>query len=171
MLRKLLTLAAGAIFALNLTAVAKAQDNIGGHIGFVIPWATHADGQTTTIFDNYTFGFPIGVTFKGTEHMNIDLEMIPFISQKPKQVTLTVDPGIVWSVSHGVGVGIRTAFNVNSSSWGFIPLVNKTWKFKQPVGLFKAYFAEVDLPIQFSRPTGGIATNSVTFATHFGLGF
>lgn len=171
MVQKLRTFAAGTLFLLILTPFAKAQDNIGGHIGFVIPWVTHADGQTTSVFDNYAVGFPIGVTFKGTSHLNIDFEMIPSISQRPKEVTLTVDPGVVWSISHGYSVGLRAAFDVNSSTVGFIPLLNKSWKFKEQKGFFKAYFVEADLPVKFSRPTGGPATNAVTFATHFGLGF
>jgi len=150
---------------------ASAQDNVGGHIGFVIPWVTRAGGQTTSIADNFNIGFPIGVTFKGSGHMNLDLEMIPSFSDSPREVTLTVDPGIVWSLSHGVGVGLRAAFDVNSSQVGFIPLINKSWKFKDQSGFFKAYFVEADLPVKFSRPTGGQATNPVTFATHFGLGF
>jgi hypothetical protein len=54
---------------------------------------------------------------------------------------------------------------------GFIPLVNKAWKFKDQSHFFKAYFVEADLPVKFNRPTGGPDTNPVTFATHFGLGF
>ncbi|HET6843099.1 MAG TPA: hypothetical protein VFK06_15695 [Candidatus Angelobacter sp.] len=150
---------------------AGAQVTVGGHVGFVVPWVTHADGQTTTQFDQYNLGFPIGVTFKGQGHFAVDFEMIPFVSQKPHETTLVVDPGVLYSLNHGVTVGMRAAFSVNSSQTGFIPLVNKSWKFKNQSGFFKAYFVEADLPVQFSRPTGGPATNSVTFATHFGLGF
>lgn len=170
-MRKLSILVVGAFFLLGFTTIANAQDNIGGHIGFVVPWVTHAGGQTTSEFDNFSIGFPIGVTFKGTGHMNVDLEMIPTFSQNPHTVTLTVDPGVVFSVPHDIGLGLRAAFDVNSSTIGFIPLVNKTWKFKEPKGIFKAYFVEADFPVKFSRPTGGPATNPVTFATHFGLGF
>ncbi len=150
---------------------AHAQDKIGGHIGFVIPWVTHSGGQTTSIADNFAIGFPIGITFKGKGRMNLDLEMVPSVSGHPREVTLTVDPGLVWSLDHGVGVGLRAAFDVNSSRFGFIPLVNKSWKFKNQDGFFKSYFVEADLPVKFNRPTGGPSTNSVTFATHFGLGF
>ena len=150
---------------------ASAQVTVGGHVGFVIPWVTHANSQTTTIFDSWAIGFPVGVTFKGQGHFAVDLEMVPSVSQKPREVTLTVDPGVLYSLSHGVTLGLRAAFDVNSSTVGFIPLINKGWKFKNQGGFFKAYFVEADLPVKFSRPTGGPATNSVTFATHFGLGF
>ncbi len=152
-------------------ATAQSGITVGGHVGFVIPWVTHANGDTTTFFDNPGVGFPLGVTFKGQGHMALDLEMVPSVNSNPHSVTLTIDPGLVWSVSHGVGVGLRAAFDVNSSRVGFIPLINKSWKFKDQSHFFKAYFVEADLPVKFDRPTGGPATNSVTFATHFGLGF
>ena len=152
---------------------AAAQDGIsvGGHVGFVIPWVTHAGGQTTTVFDSFAIGFPIGVTFKGKGRMALDLEMVPNVSNDPRSVNLTIDPGLVWSVKHGVAVGLRVAFDIDSSQVGFIPLVNKSWKFKDQSHFFKAYFVEADLPVKFNRPTGGRDTNPVTFATHFGLGF
>jgi len=150
---------------------ASAQTSVGGHVGFVIPWVTHAGGQTTSIADNFQIGFPIGVTFKGQGHLALDLEMIPSISDKPRDVALTIDPGVVWGLPHGIGIGLRAAFDVNSSQFGIIPLVNKSWEFKEPKGIFKRFFVEADLPVKFNRPTGGISTNPVTFATHFGLGF
>jgi len=153
------------------SATASAQVTVGGHVGFVIPWVTHAGGQTTSIADNFQIGFPIGVTFKGQGHLALDLEMIPSISDKPRDVALTIDPGVVWGLPHGIGIGLRAAFDVNSSQFGIIPLVNKSWEFKEPKGIFKRFFVEADLPVKFNRPTGGISTNPVTFATHFGLGF
>ena len=160
------------LFSLAGTAAtASAQVTVGGHVGFVIPWVTHAGGQTTSIADNFQIGFPIGVTFKGQGHLALDLEMVPSISDKPRSVALTVDPGVVWGLSHGIGIGLRAAFDVSSSQFGFIPLVNKSWEFREPKGIFKRFFVEADLPVKFNRPTGGTSTNPVTFATHFGLGF
>lgn len=157
--------------AVGAAATANAQVTVGGHVGFVIPWVTHAGGQTTTIADRFQIGFPIGVTFKGQGRMALDLEMVPSIASRPQAVSLTVDPGVVWGLSRGFAVGIRMAFDVNSSQFGFIPLINKGWDFKQPKGIFKRYFVEVDLPFKFNRPPGGPSTNPFTFATHFGLGF
>jgi hypothetical protein len=159
------------MMCLAATTTAQAQITVGGHVGFVLPWVTHGGGQTTTISDNFQIGFPLGVTFHGTGRMSLDLEMVPSFSDSPRAVTLTVDPGVIWSISHGYSAGLRAAFDVNSSQVGFIPLLNKSWKFKDQKGFFKAYFVEADLPVKFNRPTGLPATNSVTFATHFGLGF
>ncbi len=32
----------------------RAQDNIGGHVGFVLPLGTHVGGQTTSLADNFS---------------------------------------------------------------------------------------------------------------------
>ncbi|MCU1251347.1 MAG: hypothetical protein JWQ49_4376 [Edaphobacter sp.] len=70
-----------------------------------------------------------------------------------------------------LGAGGRLAFVVNEPTWGFTPLVNKSWPIKHNNGFFKAYFVETDLPVRFSRPVGAPANNAVTFAMHFGVSF
>jgi hypothetical protein len=168
--RGFLFLSAAVLAFLVLHApAARSQENMGGHIGFVLPLVTHAGGQTTTIADSFAIGFPMGVTFKGTGRMALDLEFVPSVQDVPRQVTLTIHPGLVWSVGHHIGVGARLAFNVNSSAVGFTPLVNKSWPIEGK--FFKAYFVEADLPVRFNRPAAGPSTNPVTFAMHFGLGF
>jgi len=52
---------------------AEGQTTVGGHVGFVLPLVTHAAGQTTNIADNFSIGFPLGVTFKGKGRMAYDL--------------------------------------------------------------------------------------------------
>ena len=159
------------LFMMGLAVPAQAQVGVGGHVGFVIPWVTHAAGQTTNIGDNFQIGFPLGVNFHGEGRMSLDLEMVPSFSDSPRAVTLTIDPGLVWRIDKGWSAGLRAAFDVNSATVGFIPLVNKSWKFKDQKGFFKSYFVEADLPVKFNRPTGVPGSNAVTFATHFGLGF
>lgn len=175
MLRNVAVRFAGVVAVLlivgGIAPPAQAQVTVGGHVGFVIPWVTHSGGQTTNIGDNFQIGFPLGVTFHGPGRMNLDLEMVPSFSDSPRSVSLTVDPGVVWGLDKGWAVGLRAAFDVNSSRIGFIPLLNKSWKFKDQKGFFKSYFIEADLPVKFDRPTGQQGSNSVTFATHFGLGF
>ena len=51
---------------------AEAQTTLGGHVGFVLPLVTHAGGNTTNIADNFSIGFPLGVTFKGSGRMAYD---------------------------------------------------------------------------------------------------
>jgi len=150
-------------------AAAKAQDRLGGHMGFVLPLVTHAGGDTTNLSDNFSIGFPIGITVKTASRMAFDLEFVPLIQDSPRQVSLTVHPGLIWGIGHGFAVGARLAFDVNSPQFGFTPLLNKSWPIEH--SFFKAYFVEADLPVRFNRPVGGPATNPVTFAMHFGLGF
>ena len=46
------------------TAQAEAQNTIGGHFGVLFPLVTRADGTTTNISDDFTVGFPVGITVR-----------------------------------------------------------------------------------------------------------
>ena len=157
------------MFLMSSLPAADAQTTLGGHIGFVLPLVTHAGGNTTNIADNFSIGFPLGITFKGKGRMAYDLELVPGVQDTPRLTTFTVHPGLVWALGHDFSVGMRAAFDVNSPQWGFTPLVNHSWSIED--SFFKAYFVEAVLPIRFNRPTGGLATTPVTFGLHFGLGF
>jgi hypothetical protein len=159
------------MFLVCTIAIAEAHTAIGGHIGFVLPLVTRAGGQTTNLGDNFSIGFPVGITIRGRGRMAFDMELVSSIQNKPRAVSLTVHPGVVWGLGHGFGVGGRAAFDINSSQFGFTPLVSKSWPIRSENGFFKAYFIEGDLPVRFNRPVGGPDTNPVTFAAHFGLGF
>jgi hypothetical protein len=144
---------------------------LGGHIGFVLPLVTDSSGNVTDLADAPAVGFPVGITIKGSGRLAFDLEFVPQINTTgTRQTTLTDHPGLIYGLGHGWAVGGRLAFNVNDPTWGFTPLVNKSWPIKNH-GLFKAYFVEADLPVRFSRPVGAHATDAVTFATHFGVAF
>jgi hypothetical protein len=175
MKRTWIILAALATTLAGRVPLAQAQDGItmGGHIGFVLPLVTHSGGQTiNNLTDQFSIGFPVGVTFKGSGRMAFDFELVPFINTAPpRQTTLLVHPGLVWNLGHGWGAGARLAFDVNGSDWGFTPLVNHSWPIKREGSFFKTYFIEADLPVRFNRPVGGPATDPVTFAMHFGVGF
>jgi hypothetical protein len=175
MRRPWIALAALATTLAGRVPLAQAQEDksIGGHIGFVLPLVTRVNGQTINdTADQFSIGFPIGITFKGGGRMAFDFEFIPFINTAPpRQTTLTLHPGLVWNLGHGWGAGGRLAFDVNASSWGFTPLVNHSWRFKSDNVFFRAFFIEADLPVRFNRPVGGPATNPVTFAMHAGVGF
>src|SRR5258708_40226326 len=89
--------------------LAQAQNGItmGGHIGFVLPLVTHVGGRTINdTADQFSIGFPVGVTFKGSGRMAFDLELVPFINTAPpRQTTVLIHPGLVWSLGHGWGAG------------------------------------------------------------------
>ena len=156
-------------------ALAQTQEDktMGGHIGFVIPLVTRSGGQTiNNTADQFSIGFPVGVTFKGSGRMAFDLELVPFINTaRPRTNSFLFHPGVVWNLGHGWGAGIRAAFNVNEATWGFTPLANYSWPIRRDHIFFKSYFLEGDLPVRFNRPVNVPVTNAVTFAMHFGLGF
>src|SRR5260370_12500992 len=77
---------------------------VGGHIGFVLPLVTHSGGQTIDVPANqFAIGFPVGITVKGSGRTAFDLELVPQINTSQKRVTtLTVHPGLVWNLGHGL---------------------------------------------------------------------
>jgi hypothetical protein len=151
---------------------AKKGPTLGGHIGFVLPLVTRSGGQTTSLGDQPAVGFPVGITVKGSGRTAFDLEFVPqYNATGQRLTTLTIHPGLIYSLGHGYAVGLRAAFVVDNPTVGFTPLVNKSWPIKHNNSLFKAYFVEADLPVRFSRPVGAPATNAVTFAMHFGVAF
>ena len=97
---------------------ASAEDKLGGHIGFVLPLVTHANGATTTISDDFVIGFPMGITVRKSDTFAFDLELVPAVQNSPLHVDLTVHPGFVCGVGGGWGAGARLAFDVNKASWG-----------------------------------------------------
>ena len=172
-----IVLAVLAAIPASRVALAQGQEGptFGGHIGFVLPLVTHSGGRTINdTADQFSIGIPVGVTFKGSGRMAFDFEFVPSINTAPpRQTTLTVHPGLVWNLGHGWGAGGRLAFDVNASDWGFTPLVNHRWPIRSASehSFFKNYFIEADLPVRFNRPVNAPATNAVTFAMHFGIGF
>src|SRR5205807_631823 len=79
--------ALGATLAGGVPLAQAQEKTVGGHIGFVLPLVTHANGQTINdTADQFSIGFPTGITFKGNGRMAFDFEFIPFINTaKPRQ--------------------------------------------------------------------------------------
>jgi hypothetical protein len=160
----------GCLTLLALVSVpqrARAQDRLGGHFGAVFPLLNHVGGDTTTIADDFTIGFPMGITVKTSDKWAFDLELVPVIQNDPLSVSLTVHPGVIHALEDGWAVGLRMAFDVNAASWGFTPLVNKALVH----GPGCTWFVEGVVPIRFqSDPAGGNRT-SIGLAVHTGVGF
>jgi len=161
----------GAVLAASLAGPmarpAAAQDRLGGHIGVVLPLFTHGNGTTTTLTDDFTIGFPVGITVRKSDTFAFDLELVPSLQNDPLHVDLTVHPGFVVGVGDGWGVGLRAAFDVNRPSWGFTPIVNH--------GLLKVLngetlFGELVVPIRFQDAGAGVFT-SIGVGVHIGIGF
>jgi hypothetical protein len=155
---------------LGLAAAASAQDRVGGHIGVVFPLVTHVDGETVTIGDDFKIGFPMGITIKKSDTLAFDLEIVPVLDPRehgPIDVPLTIHPGILKGLGHGLTLGGRMAFDINGASWGFTPLLNKGF----PVGNGLTYFVEAVVPIRFQDDLIGETHTAIGFAVHTGIAF
>ena len=145
------------------------QDRIGGHIGVVFPLVTHVEGNTVTIGDDFKIGVPMGITVKTGETVAFDLEIVPVLDPQkhgPIGVPLTIHPGILKSLGHGVTLGGRVAFDINGASWGFTPLLNKGF----PMGSV-TWFVEAVVPIRFQDDVVGDTHTAIGFAIHTGVAF
>lgn len=157
------------VAALALPATAAAENQVGGHFGFVVPIVTWADGDTTTVSDNFKIGFPMGISVKRSgSRMAFDLELVPVIDDtQPTDVSLTVHPGLVWDLGNHVAGGVRAAFDIDRASWGFTPLI--AYGFPQANGT--TLFTELDLPVRFQDDPLGNSETVVTAAIHLGWAF
>ena len=151
-----------------LPAPLAAANTVGGHFGLVVPVVTWADGDTTTVSDDFKIGFPTGITVKKTgTPWAFDLELVPLIQDHPLHVDLTVHPGILYDLGNTWTTGVRAAFDVDQASWGFTPLIAKGF----PQGNDTALFAELDLPVRFQEDAAGKNETAVTLAVHLGWAF
>lgn len=131
-----------------LTAVpdpVAAQDRVGGHFGFVIPLVTRANDTTTTLSDDFVIGFPTGITLNTSDRVAFDLELVPVIQNEPLHVDLTVHSGVIVGLADRLNVGLRMAFDVDQPSWGFTPLVNRSFA----INGITSIFGELVVPIRF----------------------
>jgi hypothetical protein len=147
---------------------ASAQNTLGGHIGIVLPLVSHANGKTTTISDDFSMGFPMGITVRKSPTFAFDLEFVASMNNDPLDIGLTVHPGLVWGVGGGWGAGTRVAFDVNKPSWGFTPILNHGLL---KVGKDGMLFGEFVLPVRFQENSTGSSFTSVGIGVHLGVGF
>ena len=153
------------LIALVVPSVAAAQNQLGGHFGAVLPLVSRAGGSTTTIADQFEIGFPTGVTVKTASDWAYDLELVPVVSRN-RSVSLTVHPGVIHALPNSFAAGLRMAFDVRGSAWGFTPLLNRGVR----VGA-ATYFVEGVAPIRFKRDGAGRDMTSIGLGVHVGVGF
>ena len=150
--------------------LARAQEkSVGGHVGVGFPLVTHDGDDVTTLGDFFQVSLPVAITVSGFGRMYFDIEFVPLIVDRPREIRLTVNPGILWRLGHGFAAGSRIGFDVNSPQFGITPLVVKSWPIEH--SFFRAYFVEAEFVFRFSRPVSGPATNPFTFNMVFGLAF
>ena len=147
---------------------ASAQNRVGGHMGFVLPLVTRADGSTTNIGDDFVIGFPVGVTVRKSDRFAFDLELVPTVQNDPLHVSLTVHPGVVGGLGNGWGAGVRLAFDVNEPQWGFTPILNHGLT---TVGRDATVFGELVVPVRFRSNRPNDTTASIGIGVHLGIGF
>jgi hypothetical protein len=166
--RSLIIRCALLLAAIGVPLQVGAQDRLGGHFGALFPLVSHVGGETTTIGDDFTIGFPTGITVKMNDRWAFDLELVPSIQNDALLASLTVHPGILRSLPHSLAVGLRMAFDVNQPSWGFTPLLNHAFPAH---GHAYAYFIEGVVPIRIQEDPAGGTRTSVGLGVHLGVGF
>jgi hypothetical protein len=142
-----------------------AQDRLGGHFGVLFPLANPVQGETKSMGDDFVIGFPMGITVKTTDEIAFDLEFVPVIQNDPLGTSLTVHPGVLYSFRPSWTGGLRMAFDVNDSSWGFTPLINYS------IAGGRGLFVEGVLPIRFQTKESGETGTAIGFGIHIGVGF
>lgn len=146
----------------------KAQ-SLGGHVGVVHPLFTLSEGNVSTIADQYTVGFPVGLTIKRKSNPSIDFEFVPFMTEGSFDNFL-IHPGLLFGLGSGFTFGTRLAYETGPETYGFTPLLNKGFD----IGNDKSFFIELVLPVRFgSRDilNGTQNFSAYTVAFHTGVGF
>jgi hypothetical protein len=145
-----------------------AQERVGGHFGALVPIVTRSQSGTATIADDFVIGFPTGITINATPRIAFDLELVPVVQNEPLDVRLTIHPGIIYSGANRTAVGVRVAFDVDIPSWGFTPLVKRTFG---PAGSAARFFIEGDVPIRFQQNFRHENFVSIGVGAHVGVAF
>lgn len=164
--RRRTVLLLGVLCLAVLPAPSVAQERVGGHFGVVIPLSTRADGVTTTVGDDFVVGFPTGISIR-TGRLSFDLELVPVIQNEPLHVDLTVHPGVILGLANRFSAGMRMAFDVNRPSWGFTPLLNRSF----PLVGDTTTFVELVVPVRFQIDPAGSRFTSIGVGVHAGVGF
>ena len=140
--------------------------SVGGHVGIAVPLVMINEDDTDTIADNFVIANPIGIGFKLSERLVLDLEIIVQNPVDPSGTTsLVVDPGLVYNFG-AFAAGLRVASVINQpSNVGLIPLINKGLV---DLGDGVTWFVEAAFPM-FVRSEAPDFTMDVVL--HTGVGF
>ena len=161
------------LLAVILPARASAQNEIGGHIGAMLPLFSLSGGELSSISDNLVAGFPMGITVKTNYNVAFDLEVVPFLDENAVSNVL-LHPGVLMGLSDGFTFGLRGAFET-AGSFGVTALLNKAFPF--PGDPDTVFFIEAVLPVRFYQEAPeyqGAAVSvdkTLSLGIHFGVAF
>ena len=75
-------------------SLARAQDkHVGGHVGFGFPLAVKDGGNVNSLRDFFQIGLPVAITVNGPGRLYFDLELVPILVDKPRDIRFIVNPG------------------------------------------------------------------------------
>lgn len=148
---------------------AKAQP--GFHAGAIHPLITFSGGESSTIGDNYSVGFPVGINFPINDNIKFDAEFVPFYNKGEGFNNLIIHPGVLFGLGSGLTFGTRLAYETGAENYGFTPLINKGFELSEKA----TFFVELVLPVRFGSndlPGGGSDKYSAyTIGIHTGIAF
>jgi len=140
--------------------------SVGGHVGVAVPLVFINEDDTKTISDTFVIANPIGIGFKLSEKLVLDMEFIVQNPVDPSGTTsLVVDPGLVYNFGP-FAAGLRVASAINQpANVGLIPLINRGLV---NLGGGATWFVEAAFPA-FIHSTPPDVTLDIVF--HTGIGF
>lgn len=144
----------------------------GYHIGIVQPIISINNGEVTQLlsYDNYSIGFPIGISLATPSKLIIDLEVVPFIApliekRQNYEVHLLYHPGVLFPLKSGFTMGLRAAFEAGTGQFGYTFLINKSFNLSTNT----KYFIEVVAPGRWGPNEKSGYTQVLAF--HTGVAF
>lgn len=150
---------------------------IGGHAGFVVPIYGYGNGSYSRFYDDFTFGFPVGLTLKPKGPVAIDFEFIFLSAASPnnRRFVFVIHPGVIYGFKKKYAVGVRAAYEANNNdAYGFTPLVSRSFKINDKLN----HFIEFDFPVRWNKRTVRVGNRnfndrflSGAWAIHYGVSF
>ncbi len=147
---------------------AAAQDrSIGGHVGVALPLISRSEGEITMMTDAVAISFPVGVVFRKTSQLPIDIAVVPTLLDDGR-----LNFAIGLNTVRGIGRGYAGAFgmlvDVTNRSWGFAPGLDKVLRHMDGG---KVLVGDLVVPVMFHKDSAGAAYTSIGMGAHIGIGF
>ena len=150
------------------TSEAGAQDHsVGGHVGVAVPVFSHAQGNTTMMTEDFAVTVPIGVVFRKTSSVPIDVAVSPTLL-KNGRVIFGVGVGTAHGIGHGLAAGMSMFVDVSNRAWGLAPALDRVLLHMDGGRLL---LGDLFVPVGFYKDTKGVGYTSIGVAMHLGIAF